>query len=67
MVVESVSTLDLRNLAALDTVVREQAERVDGLERALKKMQELVVKLSEDDAGEVLGAMPENDPVPRSG
>lgn len=56
-----------RLLAELDSVVREQHARIDALEQLVRKLQESVVKAREGKGEEVLGAFPEEDPVPRSG
>lgn len=52
-------------VADLDAVVREQADALEALKRVVERMQEKIA--ARGDEQEVLGAHPEEDPVPRSG
>ena len=54
-----------KSIADLDAVVREQADALDALKGLVERMQEKLAARGDD--VEVLGAMPEDDPVPRSG
>jgi uncharacterized coiled-coil protein SlyX len=55
-----------KQLADLDGVVREQADALDALKLVVERLQARVAQ-EQEAQGEILGAHPEQDPVPRSG
>lgn len=56
-----------KQLADLDGVVREQADALEALKLVVERLQARVHEAQDQKAGEILGAHPEEDPVPRSG
>lgn len=57
-----------RRIADLDAALVDQAQRIDALEDTVRALQEALRRLHAARPGpHVAGALPEEDPVPRSG
>jgi uncharacterized coiled-coil protein SlyX len=56
-----------QRVADLDETVLEQSRRIDQLEETVRLLRVALTRMAQTGEGEVLGAMPEDDPVPNSG